>query len=85
MATDSQEASRNLQTQAFEAINEVVRSASSDTLLLVAALIPLMLGKLGETLQVQPAVTENRERVSELQVSARLAGSVAASLFWVCG
>ncbi|KAK9806952.1 hypothetical protein WJX72_008531 [[Myrmecia] bisecta] len=62
---DVQEQSR-LQLQAFEGINEVVRSASADTLPLVGQLIPLMLGKLGATFQ-QAADPNLKERNSELQ------------------
>ena len=72
-----QEAAR-LQAQAFEAINDAVRSAGADTLPLVAQLIPLMLSKLGATLQAPPAGTEQRERQSELQARAGGACTTAA-------
>lgn len=57
-----------LQAQAFEAINDAVRSASADTLPLVAQLIPLMLSKLGSTFQAPVNSADERERQSELQV-----------------
>jgi hypothetical protein len=57
-----------LQAQAFEAINEVVRCASPDTLPMVGQLIPLMINKLNETLQAQAATSEALERQSEIQV-----------------
>lgn len=57
-----------LQAQAFEAINDAVRSASTDTLPLVAQLIPLMLTKLAQTLGANITTAEDRERQSELQV-----------------
>ena len=67
---DVQEGSR-LQLQAFEAINEVVRSASTDTLPLVGQLIPALLDKLASTLRMQVNSTEAKEHQSELQVSLR--------------
>ena len=48
---DVQEGAR-LQLQAFEAINEVVRSASPDTLPLVGQLIQALLDKLASTLRM---------------------------------
>ncbi len=57
-----------LQAQAFEAINDAVRSASTDTLPLVSQLIPLMLSKLASTFQTTTTSAEERERQSELQV-----------------
>lgn len=56
-----------LQTQAFEAINEVVRCASPDTLPMVGQLIPLMINKLNETLATAPDSAEASERQSEIQ------------------
>ena len=64
---EPQEVAR-LQAQAFEAINDAVRSASADTLPLVAQLIPLMLSKLGSTFQAPANSADERERQSELQV-----------------
>ena len=57
-----------LQAQAFEAINDSVRSASTDTLPLVAHLVPLMLAKLGSTMQTPITSIDEHERQSELQV-----------------
>ncbi len=59
--------STRLQAQAFEAINEVVRCASPDTLPMVGQLIPLMINKLNETLAQQPGNPEEVERQSEIQ------------------
>jgi importin subunit beta-1 len=59
--------STRLQAQAFEAINEVVRCASPDTLPMVGQLIPLMINKLNETLAQQPSTPEAIERQSEIQ------------------
>lgn len=56
-----------LQVAAFVAIQEVVRTAAQDTLPLVAQLVPVLLGKLGETLVVPVASAEERERQAELQ------------------
>lgn len=64
---DVQEGSR-LQLQAFEAINEVVRSASSDTLPLVGQLIQALLDKLASTFRMQIASSEAREHQNDLQV-----------------
>ena len=60
-----------LQAQAFEAINDSVRSASTDTLPLVAQLVPLMLTKLGATMQSPITSVDEHERQSELQVRPR--------------
>ena len=58
-----------LQTQAFEAINEVVRASAADTTPMVVQLIPLVVGKLQETLHMSSAGTlEAAERQSEIQV-----------------
>ena len=56
-----------LASQAFEAINEAVRSAAADTLPLVAQLIPLTLQKLTGTLAMAAAAPDARERQSEMQ------------------
>lgn len=68
---DVQEGSR-LQLQAFEAINEVVRSASSDTLPLVGQLIQALLDKLASTFRMQIASIEAREHQNDLQVCSEL-------------
>lgn len=57
-----------LQTQAFEAINEVVRASAADTTPMVVQLIPLLVGKLQETLHMQGGGLEAAERQSEIQV-----------------
>ena len=64
---DVQEVSR-LQLQAFEAINEVVRTASPDTLPLVGQLIQALLEKLGSTSRMQVASSEAKEHQNDLQV-----------------
>lgn len=69
---DVQEGAR-LQLQAFEAINEVVRSASPDTLPLVSQLIPALLDKLSSTIRMQASSTEAKEHQSELQVCTCMA------------
>lgn len=56
-----------LQTQAFEAINDVVQSSAADTVPMVVQLIPLMIGKLNETLHMPAATAEAAEKQSELQ------------------
>ncbi len=64
---DVQEGAR-LQLQAFEAINEVVRSASPDTLPLVGQLIQALLDKLASTLRMQVTSNEAKEHRKDLQV-----------------
>ena len=64
---DVQDGSR-LQLQAFEAINEVVRSASTDTLPLVGQLVQALLDKLVSTLRMQVASSEAKEHQNDLQV-----------------
>ena len=56
-----------LQTQAFEAINEMVRSASSDTLPLVGHLVPVILQKIAATMD--PAAAAAKDRPGDLQAS----------------
>ncbi|GMH44988.1 hypothetical protein BSKO_12945 [Bryopsis sp. KO-2023] len=56
-----------LQNSAFEAINEMVRSSSSDCLDMVGQLVPLFIQKLGETFQGNSDSGEAREKQSELQ------------------
>ncbi|KAK9837148.1 hypothetical protein WJX81_006220 [Elliptochloris bilobata] len=56
-----------LASQAFEAINEAVRSAAADTVPLVVQLIPLTLQKLNATLAMAAAAPDARERQSEMQ------------------
>ena len=63
-----------LQAQAFEAINDSVRSASPDTLPLVAHLVPLMLTKLSSTMQTPITSVDEHERQSELQVRSAYSG-----------
>lgn len=53
-AESAAEAAR-LQTQAFEAINEVVRAGAADTVPLVAQLVPLMVGRLRAATAALPA------------------------------
>ncbi len=79
-----------LQTQAFEAINEVVRSSATDVTPMVVQLIPLFVGKLTETCAVQPQSAEAAERQSEIQVGGgkgeggEEAGAVGGCLVWSC-
>lgn len=66
-----------LQTQAFEAINEVVRSSATDVVPMVVQLLPLFIGKLRESCQAQPQSAEAAERQSEIQVRV-------ACLYFLC-
>ena len=59
----------NLQQSAFEAINEMVRSASADTISLVGHLIPVILQQLAVALDPAQASTQNSP--SDLQVPLR--------------
>ena len=59
-----------LQTQAFEAINEMVRSASSDTLPLVGHLVPVILQKIAATMD--PAAASAKDRPGDLQASLQM-------------
>lgn len=54
-----------LQTQAFEAVNEMVRSASDDTLPLVGHLIPFVLEKIASTLD--PGASAAIDKPGDLQ------------------
>ena len=56
-----------LQTQAFEAINELVRSASNETLPLVAHLVPVVLQRLAATMSAGNA--HGSENPGDLQVT----------------
>jgi importin subunit beta-1 len=55
-----------LQTQAFEAVNEVVRASAPEAAPLVAQLLPVVLGKLGELLTGAAAGSEGAERQEEM-------------------
>lgn len=55
-----------LQTQAFEAINEMVRTASTDTLPLVGHLIGVILERIASTLE--PTEAGGKDRPGDLQV-----------------
>ena len=66
-----------LQLQAFEAINEMVRSASENTLPVVQQLIPIMLQRLQGTLQgISSTSAPPPERQSDLQVCSSLLARV---------
>ena len=76
-----------LQTQAFEAINEVVRASAADTTPMVVQLIPLVVGKLNETLHMGAAGSvEAAERQSEIQVRGGGAEGEGwrAGCWWLC-
>ena len=65
-----QEGEQQLQLHAFEAINELVRSAAGDTLPLVAQLLPLALQKLASTFQ------PTQQRTGDIQVTVVSAKNV---------
>eukprot|EP00898_Chlorokybus_atmophyticus_P004073 jgi/Chlat1/4667/Chrsp3S05614 len=62
---DAQET--RLRAAAYETLNEVVRCSAPDTVPTVAQLIPVIMQKLDETLQMQTLSADDRERQSELQ------------------
>jgi importin subunit beta-1 len=66
-ADPAQPDSPRLQISAFEAINDLVRAASADTLDTVAQLIPVFLQELVATLSMPAASAEAREKQAELQ------------------
>lgn len=60
-------ADTHLQASAYETMNEVVRSSTDDTVQVVVQLIPVIMTKLGATLQMQILSGDDKERQSELQ------------------
>lgn len=68
MQADRPSGGMRLQTAAFEAINELVRQATNDTLPLVVQLVPVFIQRLSSTLQMQAAAADASERQSEVQV-----------------
>ena len=68
-----QEGESQLQLHAFEAINELVRSAAADTLPVAAQLLPLILQKLAATFQ------PSDQRLGDLQVGLGGASDVWGS------
>lgn len=56
-----------LRTSAYETLNEVVRCSTDDTAGVVLQLIPLVMQKLDQTLQMQIVSIDDREKQSELQ------------------
>lgn len=59
--------STKLRYHAFEALNEVIRCSKKDTATMVLQMIPLMTGKLHETLSMPVQSAEDREKQNELQ------------------
>eukprot|EP00775_Hariotina_reticulata_P014411 gene14411-14517_t len=59
--------STRLQISAFEAINDMVRAASPDTLDVVGQLTPVFLQEIVQTVSMQPGSGEQREKQAELQ------------------
>jgi len=59
--------STKLRYHAYEALNEVIRCSKKDTAGLVLQMIPLMTGKLQETLSMPVQSAEDREKQNELQ------------------
>lgn len=56
-----------LQISAFEAINDMVRAASPDTLDIVGQLTPVFLQEIGKTFGMAVTNGEQREKQAELQ------------------
>lgn len=56
-----------LRTSAYETLNEVVRCSTNETAPIVVHLVPVILQKLSQTLDMQVLSVEDRERQTELQ------------------
>lgn len=72
-----------LQTQAFEAINEMVRSASTDTVPLVGHLLPVVLERIAATMD--PATAGAKDKPGDLQVFFQPLLSKAKHMLYVIG
>lgn len=57
----------HLHNQAFEAINEIVRASTSDAIGLIGQLIPVVIGKMIEAVNINPVSGEVAERAVEQQ------------------
>eukprot|EP00271_Cylindrocystis_brebissonii_P014951 TRINITY_DN366_c1_g1_i1.p1 TRINITY_DN366_c1_g1~~TRINITY_DN366_c1_g1_i1.p1 ORF type:complete len:871 (+),score=159.24 TRINITY_DN366_c1_g1_i1:222-2834(+) len=67
-ATDREDAAdTRLRASAYETLNEVVRCSTEDTAPIIVRLIPVILLKLNNTLDMQILSSDDRERQSELQ------------------
>lgn len=59
-----------LRTSAYETINEVVRCSNiAESAQIIAQLLPAIMSKLGETLQLQVLSSDDREKQSDVQAS----------------
>ncbi|CAI9097287.1 OLC1v1033676C2 [Oldenlandia corymbosa var. corymbosa] len=59
-----------LRTSAYETLNEVVRSSNlAETSSIIAQLLPVIMTKLGQTLELQIVTPEDREKQGDLQAS----------------
>eukprot|EP00249_Psilotum_nudum_P024753 c29286_g1_i1 orf=306-2930(+) len=56
-----------LRASAYETLNEVVRCSTEDTATIVMQLVPVIMQKLGQTLEMQIVSSDDREKQSELQ------------------
>lgn len=56
-----------LRTAAYETLNEVVRCSTKDTAPIVMQLVPVIMLKLNETLEMQKLSSEGKEKQSDLQ------------------
>lgn len=56
-----------LRSSAYETLNEIVRCSTDDTAPIVIQLVPVVMEKLGRTMEMQIVSTDDREKQSELQ------------------
>ncbi|EFJ12281.1 hypothetical protein SELMODRAFT_158150 [Selaginella moellendorffii] len=67
-AADREDAAETrLRIAAYETLNDVVKCSSDDTVAVVGQLVPVIMEKLGQTLQMQVLSVDDREKQSELQ------------------
>ncbi|GLJ37135.1 hypothetical protein SUGI_0753140 [Cryptomeria japonica] len=56
-----------LRTSAYETLNEIVRCSTAETANIIVQLLPVILGKLAQTLELQIVSSDDREKQSDLQ------------------
>eukprot|EP00250_Pteridium_aquilinum_P006489 c16400_g1_i2 orf=255-2879(+) len=68
ITTDREDAGDSrLRAAAYETLNEIVRCSTDDTAPIVAQLVPVVMQKLGNTLDMQVASSDDREKQTEVQ------------------
>ncbi|KAH9321912.1 hypothetical protein KI387_016551 [Taxus chinensis] len=56
-----------LRTSAYETLNEIVRCSTPETANIIMQLLPVIMGKLGQTMELQIVSSDDREKQSDLQ------------------